>query len=150
MSSNELWKYSPQSNTWTQLPSTPDDGSRWAGSSFVLDDYVYCFQGVTRKRHYQFNNFTMIWPQQGYRMYIGGDQKNETTVDDHGDEEHSESHDGEEKDEDDHSGQSHSHDGEHGSSSDDATMDDSGSSLAWPHPIGIAVFAMTTDRIAVW
>ena len=82
-------------------------------------------------------------------MYIGGDQKNETTVDDHGDEEHSESHDGEEKDEDDHSGQSHSHDGEHGSSSDDATMDDSGSSLAWPHSIGIAVFAMATAGIAV-
>lgn len=45
---------------------------------------------------------------------------------------------------------SQSHDGEHGSSSDDATMDGSGSSLSWPHPIGIAVFAMTTDRIAVW
>ena len=73
MEKNEFWEYDGATDTWKELAPTPDDGSRWAGSSFVLDDYVYAFNGVIRKGHYHLENsdFIKVWPQQGYRMYIG-------------------------------------------------------------------------------
>eukprot|EP00535_Pseudo-nitzschia_heimii_P000108 CAMPEP_0197182574 /NCGR_PEP_ID=MMETSP1423-20130617/6486_1 /TAXON_ID=476441 /ORGANISM="Pseudo-nitzschia heimii, Strain UNC1101" /LENGTH=531 /DNA_ID=CAMNT_0042633017 /DNA_START=42 /DNA_END=1640 /DNA_ORIENTATION=- len=86
MPTNEFWRFDPSKkddqDAWTPLPTTPDDGSRWAASSFVLDGYVYTFQGVIRKGHFQHGNFTQVWPQQGYRLRIDGGDDEEDDEDD--------------------------------------------------------------------
>ncbi|CAB9500034.1 Kelch repeat type 1-containing protein [Seminavis robusta] len=72
MPTNEVLEYDPVLNQWNNdLPPVPDSGSRWAGSNFVIDNYIYVFNGVIRKGHYHFGNFTQDWPQQGWRMYLG-------------------------------------------------------------------------------
>lgn len=50
MTTGEMWRYNPNTDTWLQLTSHPDE-SRWAPGSFVIDDEVYFFGGQNR-----FNN----------------------------------------------------------------------------------------------
>ena len=38
-------RYDPKNGDWTYLPQLPD-GSRWAPSSFIIDDILYFFDGV--------------------------------------------------------------------------------------------------------
>ncbi|MFK8045111.1 MAG: T9SS type A sorting domain-containing protein [Crocinitomicaceae bacterium] len=40
----QFWEYDPVSDTWTAMPNHPGT-SRWAPSSFVIDNYVYLFGG---------------------------------------------------------------------------------------------------------
>ncbi|KAL3903972.1 MAG: hypothetical protein SGARI_005138 [Bacillariaceae sp.] len=101
MPTNELLEYDPVENTWTSLPPTPDDGSRWASSNFILDGGLYNFAGVKRKGHYHCGNFTQRWPTQGYRMYLGeGEEQLETTDGDEVEEEVEEEPENEDEEED--------------------------------------------------
>lgn len=45
MEEGEFWEYDPESDSWTELPSHPGT-SRWAPTSFVLNDEVYLFNGI--------------------------------------------------------------------------------------------------------
>ncbi len=47
MNTGEFWEYDPQVNSWTELPPHPGT-SRWAPTSFVIDDYVYFMTGLTQ------------------------------------------------------------------------------------------------------
>lgn len=44
MDEGEFWSFDPVANVWEQLPSHPGK-SRWAPSSFVIDDHVYIING---------------------------------------------------------------------------------------------------------
>ncbi len=46
MDDGEFWEYDPENDAWTQLPSHPGL-SRWAPSSFVLNNQVYLINGQT-------------------------------------------------------------------------------------------------------
>ena len=47
MATGEMWRYNPNTDSWTQLPSHPGE-SRWAPGSFVINDDVYFFGGLNR------------------------------------------------------------------------------------------------------
>ena len=72
MPTGEFWRYNPAGDAWQKLPPMPDFQSRWAMSSFVLEDYVYGMFGVFR-----FGDDarpppeTWVWPTNGYRYYLG-------------------------------------------------------------------------------
>lgn len=45
MNTGEFWEYDPLLNEWTELPAHPGF-SRWAPSSFILDNEVYFYAGL--------------------------------------------------------------------------------------------------------
>lgn len=47
MDTGEFWEYDPVADSWTELPPHPGT-SRWAPSSFVIDDYVYFMTGLSQ------------------------------------------------------------------------------------------------------
>ncbi|MEM6967622.1 MAG: kelch repeat-containing protein [Bacteroidota bacterium] len=47
MDTGEFWEYDPVADTWTELPPHPGT-SRWAPSSFIIDDYVYFMTGLSQ------------------------------------------------------------------------------------------------------
>ncbi len=47
MDTGEMWRYNPNTDSWTQFPSHPGE-SRWAPGSFVINDDVYFFGGLNR------------------------------------------------------------------------------------------------------
>lgn len=49
MEEGELWEYTPESDTWTQLESHPGS-SRWAPGNFVIDNFVYFMCGLSTVR----------------------------------------------------------------------------------------------------
>ena len=63
MSTGEFWRFS--AGEWKQLSPHPGR-SRWAPSSFVLNGYVYLFNGVVRQY-----NAADQWPATGYRFHLG-------------------------------------------------------------------------------
>ena len=44
MPTGEFWRYDPSQNAWEQLPAHPGQ-SRWAPSTFVIDNTLYIIQG---------------------------------------------------------------------------------------------------------
>ncbi len=46
METGEFWEYDPIADSWTELPEHPST-SRWAPSSFVIDNKVYLINGQT-------------------------------------------------------------------------------------------------------
>lgn len=44
MPTGEFWRYDPSQNSWEQLPPHPGQ-SRWAPSTFLIDDVVYIING---------------------------------------------------------------------------------------------------------
>ena len=47
MEEGEFWEYTPETDSWTQLPSHPGSSSRWAPGNFVIDNYVYFMCGLS-------------------------------------------------------------------------------------------------------
>ncbi|MFK8007549.1 MAG: kelch repeat-containing protein [Saprospiraceae bacterium] len=61
MSTGEFWEYDPVVDEWTSLPPHPGT-SRWAPTSFVIDDYVYFMTGLSQSSVEDLNM---------YRYYLG-------------------------------------------------------------------------------
>lgn len=51
MSTGEMWRYNPDNDNWAQLTPHPGE-SIWAPGSFVIDDAVYFFGGLSRLTNY--------------------------------------------------------------------------------------------------
>ena len=47
MDEGEFYSYDPETNSWERLPDHPGN-SRWAPSSFVIDNEAYLFSGIIR------------------------------------------------------------------------------------------------------
>ena len=56
-----FWEYDPVEDKWNAMPSHPGS-SRWAPSSFVIDDYIYFFNGLS---------FSLVEDLNVYRFYLG-------------------------------------------------------------------------------
>lgn len=61
MSTGEFWEYDPILDEWTSLPPHPNT-SRWAPTSFVIDDYVYFMTGLAQ---------SLVEDLNVYRYYLG-------------------------------------------------------------------------------
>jgi N-acetylneuraminic acid mutarotase len=56
-----FWEYDPVEDKWNGMPSHPGS-SRWAPTSFVIDDYVYFLNGLS---------FSLVEDLNVYRFYLG-------------------------------------------------------------------------------
>lgn len=66
-----FWEYDPVEDKWQGMPSHPGS-SRWAPTSFVIDDYVYFLNGLS---------FSLVEDLNVYRFYLGeGDPPTSTTA----------------------------------------------------------------------